>query len=321
MSVEHWETYYRGGGLVTCPTGPDGNYSLEIRDAWVEFYSDVPDGARVLDVGTGNGAVPLIAREAAATAGRRWDIHGSDLALIDPPRQVRDGAGLFDGITFHAGVATERLPFEDVSIDAVSGQFALEYTDVAASLREVTRVLRPGGRARFSIHHADSVVVGNARLGLEQVRLVLEDTKIFRKLRTFVAAEREAGRDPRARARAGAAWNDFGAAGARLQQALAASPGARTLLVTIDAAQKLLSIRQRLSPAQFEREVDKVEREVRASARRLQDLLGAARDEGGVRGIAAAGVAAGLVAAEPRPQFQAGDALVGWLLDFSKPDA
>ena len=162
-------------------------------------------------------------------------------------------------------------------------------------------------------------MVGNARLGLEHASLVLEDTKFFRKLRTFVAAEREAGRDPRGRARAGAAWNDFSAAGARLQQALAAAPGARTLLVTIDAAQKLLSIRQRLSAAQFEREVDKVEREVRASARRLQDLLGSALDEAGIRGIAAAGVASGLVAGEPRPQFQAGDALVGWLIDFSKP--
>ena len=71
MSVEHWETYYRGGGLVTCPTGPDGNYSLEIRDAWVEFYTDVPDGARVLDVGTGNGAIVRRSMAASRSALRR----------------------------------------------------------------------------------------------------------------------------------------------------------------------------------------------------------------------------------------------------------
>jgi ubiquinone/menaquinone biosynthesis C-methylase UbiE len=319
VSVEHWETYYRGGGLVTCPTGPEGNYSLEIRDAWVEFYASLADCARVLDVGTGNGAVALIARDTLVAAGRTSEVHGSDLALIDPPRQVRGGAGMFDGITFHAGVATEHLPFEAESIDAVSGQFALEYTEVEASLREIARVLRPGGRARFSIHHADSVVVGNARQGLAQTQLVLEDTRVFRKLRSFLAAEREAERDPRSRTRAGEAWNELGRAGTQLQQALAAAPGARTLLVTIDAVQKLLSIRRRMSPAQLEREVDKVEREVRSSARRLKDLLESARDEAGVRAIATAGRAAGLVAAEPRPQFQAGDTLVGWLLDFSKP--
>ena len=106
MSVEHWEAYYRGGAISTCPIGLDANYTLDIRDAWVEFFAYFPSGARILDVGTGNGAVALIARDAATAAGTQLEIHGSDLALIDPPRQVRGGETMFGGITFHPGVAT-----------------------------------------------------------------------------------------------------------------------------------------------------------------------------------------------------------------------
>ena len=86
LSLEQWETYYRGGAISTCPTARDGGYDLEVREAWVEFFTPLPDGARILDIGTGNGVVPLIAADTAAALGRRWEIHGADLAQIDPPR-------------------------------------------------------------------------------------------------------------------------------------------------------------------------------------------------------------------------------------------
>ena len=66
LSLEQWETYYRGGAIATCPMGPDGDYDLEVRQAWVEFFSTLPEGARILDVGTGNGVVALIAAETAS---------------------------------------------------------------------------------------------------------------------------------------------------------------------------------------------------------------------------------------------------------------
>ncbi len=314
MSVEHWETYYRGGALATCPTGPDANYSLELRDAWIEFFASLPDGACVLDVGTGNGAVALLARDAATADGRRFDIHGTDLALIDPPRQVRGGSAMFDGIRFHPGVATERLPFEAECLDGVSAQFAIEYTDVEVSLHEVCRVLKPGGRARFSIHHADSAIVQNARQSLSQAHVVLEESRVYRRLRAFIAADRQAAGRPKARA----AWNELSSAAARLRQAAEATANPHVLLVTIDAVQKLLAARSGLTAAQLDREIDGVERELRASVRRLQDLVDAARSEEAILEIARMAANSGFDVDTPRPQFQSGSILVAWLLDLRR---
>lgn len=316
MGVGHWETYYRGGALATCAVGADANYSLELRDAWVEFFGAFPNGARVLDVGTGNGAVALIAHDAATAAGRRLEIHGTDLALIDPPRQVRGGASMFHGILFHGGVATERLPFEAGSFDGVSAQFAVEYTDLERALHEIFRVLKAGGRARFSVHHSDSAVVRNARQSLAEAQLVLEDSHIYRRLRSFLAADRVAAGRPKA----AAAWKELDAAAARLRQAAAAAPGAHVLRVTIDAVQKLLAARGRISAAQLDREIDGVERELRASVRRLQDLVGAARDEAAILEMSRTAARAGFEVAVPRPQFQSGSILVAWLLDLRRPD-
>ena len=144
MRLEHWETYYRGGMIATGPTGPDRLYDMEVRAAWEEFFASLPLTARVLDIGTGNGVIPLMAVEAAARRGAQWRIDATDLARIDPPRFVPDGAKRFAGVHFHPGVASEKLPFDDASFDAVSGHYALEYSDTAACLNELVRVLRPG---------------------------------------------------------------------------------------------------------------------------------------------------------------------------------
>jgi ubiquinone/menaquinone biosynthesis C-methylase UbiE len=315
VSVEHWETFYRGGALATCPTGPDANYSLDIREAWIDFFAKFPAGARVLDIGTGNGAVALIARDAATAADRKLEIHGSDLALIDPPRQVRGGQSMFDGITFHPGVATERLPFETASVDGVSAQFALEYTNVSDSLREIHRVLKPGGRARFSVHHAESVVVWNAQQSLSQAHLVLDETRIYRRLRAFVAAERE----PASRARVAGAWNELNGAATQLQQALATTDTAHVLQVTLDAVRKLLAARRQMSPPQLDLEIDHVEREVRASVRRLQDLIRAARSPADIEKMVQDAASVGFETTAPQAQIQSGNVLVAWLLDIRKP--
>jgi SAM-dependent methyltransferase len=317
LSLKHWETYYRStGALATCPTSPAGSYDHELEQAWVDFLSGLPDGAVILDIGTGNGAVVLIAADLARRKQRNWDIHGADLAQIDPPRHVPDGDKRFAGCHFHPGVATEALPFNDASVDAVCGHYALEYAELDAALAEIARVLKPDGRAQFIMHHADSLLVGNARDTLAEADLVLRQTRIHRRLRKLVAQDGARARpDDRATRELRAAIHQLQAA---LAQARSKGKG-HVIAVALDAVQKLLAMRGQQGPAQVVLEVDRAEDEMRLSVRRLQDLLERALDNQGRDALLELATGHGLHAELSEPQCHAGDNMVGWRVRLRKP--
>src|SRR3712207_1359413 len=63
--------------------------------------------------------------------------------LAEGRRRVA-GAGLADPIELREGRA-EDLPFEDAAFDALTFTYLLRYVDPAPTLRELARVVRPGG--------------------------------------------------------------------------------------------------------------------------------------------------------------------------------
>lgn len=310
MSVQQWETYHRGGAIATCPTAADGGYDLEVRAAWVEFFSTLQDGARVLDVGTGNGVVAAIAAETASALGRRWDIHATDLAAIDPMRDVPDAAHRLAGITFHPRTPTERLPFENEYFDAVSGQYALEYANLPEALRELHRVLKPGGNVQFIVHHAESVLVQTALASLREADLVFTETKAYRRIHRLVAMD-EVG--PRTQRTADEVRGVIRTLKQALDQARQRG-GGRILAVALDGIQKLLTARKTLPAHAVALEVDRAEAEMRASVRRLNDLVEHARGPEAMQEIQALAEAAGFSLVEYLPQYHAVRNLVGWQL-------
>jgi SAM-dependent methyltransferase len=98
-------------------------------------------GMRVLDLGTGVGAM------AAALARRHPGIElwGLDLRTA----QLRHARGLHPVAHYVQGDAT-RMPFPDATFDRVHGSWVLEHIpDAASVLREVRRILLPGGQCLF----------------------------------------------------------------------------------------------------------------------------------------------------------------------------
>ncbi len=96
----------------------------------------------ILDVATGTGGVALqMARRTGAT------VIAVDITepMMWRARTKVSGAGLAAPVHFVAGRA-EQLPFDDDSFDALAFTYLFRYVaDPAATMREMVRVVRPGG--------------------------------------------------------------------------------------------------------------------------------------------------------------------------------
>ena len=104
---------------------------------------NLPPEARVLDVCTGTG---LVATDIALSTGSRVvGVDLSDRMMEQASHNLRD-SDLGSSVSLVKGRA-ESLPFSDRSFDAVVFTYLLRYVeDPPATLRELARVLRPGGQ-------------------------------------------------------------------------------------------------------------------------------------------------------------------------------
>jgi demethylmenaquinone methyltransferase / 2-methoxy-6-polyprenyl-1,4-benzoquinol methylase len=107
---------------------------------WRRFLVDRVEagpGDTVLDVATGTGAVAaeLLRRKRCAVVG----VDQSPEMLAEAQRRLDGRVRLVEG-------KAEELPFADASFDALTFTYLLRYVgDPAATLRELSRVVRPGG--------------------------------------------------------------------------------------------------------------------------------------------------------------------------------
>jgi demethylmenaquinone methyltransferase / 2-methoxy-6-polyprenyl-1,4-benzoquinol methylase len=167
----------------------------------------VPENGRALDVATGTADLALALALATPTA---------TVLGIDPSRgmlgvgekKVR-ARGLESRVTLSEGDA-QALPYPDASFDAVTIAFGIRNVpDRPRALREMARVLRPGGRlvvlelseprrgilgplARFHVHHVVPRI-GALLSGAREYRYLQASIAAFPAPEAFAAMIREAG--------------------------------------------------------------------------------------------------------------------------------
>jgi O-methyltransferase/aklanonic acid methyltransferase len=112
--------------------------------------AELAGARRVLDIGTGTGVVALAA---AARVGPEGKVVGIDLSegMLAMAREQAARAGREDRLAFRR-MDAEALELADQSFDAILSLFALfHFPDPLRVLREIFRVLAPGGRLVLAV--------------------------------------------------------------------------------------------------------------------------------------------------------------------------
>lgn len=137
----------------------DESFSNDVREQTVGKFYAITDssygcyrrlvfrevaGTDVLEYGCG------INSDGIALAGAGARVTGIDISpvAIEKSRRAAIEAGVEGNVTYHV-MDAETLEFPDGSFDRICGVGIIHHLDMERALREIRRVLRPGGRAVF----------------------------------------------------------------------------------------------------------------------------------------------------------------------------
>lgn len=312
-SIDAWTAYWHGGRLASCFEGSDAE--VRLTSVWNELVDQLPQGARLLDLATGNGTVARSCAARSRFRGLTLQIEAVDAAEIDPPKHVNDPERLFRDIQFRGGVMLESLPYPDASFDAVVSQFGFEYADEAAAAGEVGRVLAPGGRVRLVVHARDGAVVCDIRLRVDRLKIVLAEQGPVTLVRDLArAAEKE---DANAVRRLSA---QLPRAAALVRQLATRPPPDDAALYYAREFMTLWSRRNRYWPTDIRRSLDGGWASAAGVLARQEQMLTAARSADDVAELCRRLTVAGLAVDGTRGiRDERRGAQIAWLVDAHKP--
>jgi SAM-dependent methyltransferase len=144
---------------------------------WRELARVLPRRAALLDLATGGGIVLRMLQSLR----NDLQLTGIDAAAGLPPLA---GAKMIGGVDMAA------MPFAAGRFDAVTSRFGIEYGVGTNAAREAARVLKPGGRLSFVVHHAQSPIVEHNRARLQALRWASSESGVLAKARALARSRR-----------------------------------------------------------------------------------------------------------------------------------
>jgi SAM-dependent methyltransferase len=272
---EAWSRYWARGAPHSCIGTYGDRYGGAIAAFWQEVFAGLPDGARVLDIATGNGALPRLLLDHCSEPGVTCDavdiatVHLPWLAAVTPAERRR--------VRLHGGVDAGALPFADATFDLAVSQYGLEYTDTGRSVPELLRVLSPGGGVAMVLHHAGGRPATLAALEIGHIRWLTTESGWFdataAMIEPMARASTFGGRAGlQGDARANAARERFNAVQNELSARGAGQDGADVLFDMREAAMSVFARAGREGATAAARALAVMREELIAGATRLEDL-------------------------------------------------
>ncbi len=144
------ERFFTGGVFDAAYFHPLNRFHIQYaRTMWV--YDNVRGGSRLLDIGCGEGLLALLRRKGVSLTGVDFSPQLAEVARRNGYEEVRVAE-------------LDELPFPDASFDYVASLDVIghiEFAEKDALLREIRRVLRPGGVTLHGIETFDATRFGS----------------------------------------------------------------------------------------------------------------------------------------------------------------
>jgi SAM-dependent methyltransferase len=162
-AAEAWSAFWADSAQSRCAAGAPGIW-VALSGHWESFGRSLEAGTRVLDLGCGAGVVGQLLLDARSDL----RITGIDSAKIPPSTTPR--------LALMPQTDMESMPFAGRQFGAVVSQFGFEYSQMNDAVREIARVLEPGAKLSFLVHHAESSIVHTTRARLKVIEEFLGPT-------------------------------------------------------------------------------------------------------------------------------------------------
>lgn len=184
-----WTTYWQASRLDSCISQRTEQDYVDLYRFWASVVQQATEGARIVDLAAGNGAVAVRLAQAAQAASKDIRIDAVDLAAIHPEQFLVEYKDVMAAIRFHGETDVCALPFNDGTFDFAVSQFGFEYAPAASAAKEMMRILRPGGGFRLLIHHCDSALVSPNVAKIDEINALVAKGGVVPRVLAFLSAE------------------------------------------------------------------------------------------------------------------------------------
>ena len=144
------QTTWAERGAYWAATSPEGKSDMDAGNQAIIAAAEIGEGDRVLDLASGAGEPSI---SIALKVGETGNVTATDAnpEMLAGARKRAENLGL-QNISFEI-TEMENLPFPDNEFDKVTCRFGIMFPDDAvAAVREVLRVLKPGGVVCYMVH-------------------------------------------------------------------------------------------------------------------------------------------------------------------------
>ncbi|WP_154222433.1 hypothetical protein [Marinicella rhabdoformis] len=184
----HWSAYWKTGSLTSLPQDFKRNYDGELADFWGGALNELPQSATVVDVCTGNLALPLLFSQLNVQVNKQLNLMAVDLARIeksDIMKAFPEVSSYLDGITVFDETAVEAIDEKiDQPVDMITSQYGLEYCETSIIAPQIYQLLKPGGCLVFVSHATDTDILKSMKSEKEAFD-ILQKLKVFSVLKSF----------------------------------------------------------------------------------------------------------------------------------------